>query len=186
VYNCVQQTISWFGIEVIPIFLQKLVRSKQYNTAKGDDSNKDDDEDEDEKEEEGILMIQTSILDSKTELDTKGKQQQEEGQHKRKRMSSRIQSLMDKSTFRGGSIYSVQPQSDGKSWIITSELSLQLTIPLGSSRFIALPPGFNTIGSRIVRNVCDRRARESLDYIQESYVTWCDNAETEEETVSTR
>jgi hypothetical protein len=51
---------------------------------------------------------------------------------------------------------------------LSSELTLRLDVPL-SSRFIMLPPGFNSIGNKIFQKEAEKRVKDSLLNLVEEY-----------------
>lgn len=84
--------------------------------------------------------------------------------------------LMKKSTFRGGNSVMWQEMTSNKEgWVLTADLSLTLVIPL--PRFLPLPPGFNSIGSRIVKVTCRKRLDSFMIDLQQAYNDWVKNQE---------
>ena len=87
--------------------------------------------------------------------------------------------LMKKSTFRGGNsvVWREITSNNKEGWVLTADLSLTLVIPL--PRFLPLPPGFNSIGSRIVKATCRKRLESFLNDLQQAYIDWVKHQEQE-------
>lgn len=77
--------------------------------------------------------------------------------------------LMEQSRLSGGTVLSWQ-QTDRSSWLLSAKLDLTLHVPLPS--LVPLPPGFNTLGSSIVKRTCRSRLVSNLEELQEQYRQW--------------
>uniref|UniRef100_A0A7S2I9G2 Uncharacterized protein n=1 Tax=Helicotheca tamesis TaxID=374047 RepID=A0A7S2I9G2_9STRA len=149
-YDCRQASVGWFGLEVVPVFVNEVIR--------------------DEKND----RVTTSIIEARTDIKrggggTRGKI---------------VREVMKQSTFEGRNVLSWvefkvydddDDGNDGRSgdnrvWTLSGDLVLTLLITLPS--FLPLPPGFNSIGSRIVAATCKKRAEESLLCVQKAYEDW--------------
>ena len=60
----------------------------------------------------------------------------------------------------------------GAGWSLNGDLTLVLSVPL--PKLVPLPPGFNTIGSRIVRSTCRKRVEDQLQQLREGYIEWAE------------
>lgn len=81
-----------------------------------------------------------------------------------------VSGIMEKSTFRGGNTVAWQETKSGDGWTLQADLSLTVSIPL--PRFLPLPPGFNSIGSRVVQSTCKSRLEKFAVDLQEAYLDW--------------
>lgn len=81
-----------------------------------------------------------------------------------------VSKLMKQSTFHGGNTVAWRDNADSDGWILQANLSLTLSIPLPA--FLPLPPGFNSIGSRIVKSTCRKRLQQNVVDLQEAYLQW--------------
>ncbi|CAB9517495.1 expressed unknown protein [Seminavis robusta] len=78
--------------------------------------------------------------------------------------------VMEKSSFQGSNRVTWKENDLANEWILEADLSLTLSIPLPP--LVPLPPGFNSIGSRIVKSTCKRRLEQFLNNLQASYLDW--------------
>ena len=101
-----------------------------------------------------------SILDAKTNV--KGGP----GGSRTSMAGSAIQSLMQDSQFQGRSVI----QANDSSNRLTVDLNLTLNVKLPP--FMLLPPGFNSMGSSIMKRAGKARSRELLKDLQRDYQQW--------------
>jgi len=157
-----QAPISWFGAKLTPTFIHRIDRisSSSSSSSSSYHDNKDNDS--------HPHVVTVSIVDSYTQVDVPD----ENHPQKRRGGANLLKDIMDKrSSFQGGSRYSYhKDDSCSSSWIVSAELTLTLTIEL--PRAILLPPGFNTIGSAIVRRTCKSRVQQSLEDMRKGYLDW--------------
>lgn len=104
-----------------------------------------------------VSIIDTKMLSSSVLLDG------------RRRPVDLLFPIIEKSSFSGGTILSWKPV-DRSSWLLTANLQLTLNMPL--SKFLLLPPGFNTVGSGIVTRTCASRLLGTLENLKDSYWQW--------------
>jgi hypothetical protein len=140
-YKSVLPSLSWFGMELIPTFFQRIT-FKEYN---------DDDD---------SLAVNVSIEDSQVSILGKGEEDFESSN------GGLIEKIMAKCSFRGGNEIRCSPIGDD--WELSSQLTLKLEVPL-TSRLIILPPGMNSIGSRIVRKETEKKVKENLTQLVKEY-----------------
>ena len=107
---------------------------------------------------ENIEQVSVSIIDTRTEIVSGGG-----------RAGDLIVRVMERSSFSGGTVLSWKQVNDC-SWILSANLALTLTVEL--PRFVPLPLGFNTIGSRIVSGTCRARIVQNLEDLKEAYWQW--------------
>jgi hypothetical protein len=86
-----------------------------------------------------------------------------------------ISKLMEKSTFRGGTTFRWKESPSSNGWILKAHLTLTLSILLPP--FLPLPPGFNSIGSRIVKSTCRKRLQDNIKVLQRAYLRWAKEKE---------
>jgi hypothetical protein len=77
--------------------------------------------------------------------------------------------LMDQSKLYGGTVLSWHCV-DATSWLLSAKLDLTLHVPL--PRLLPLPPGFNTLGSNIIKRTCRSRLVSNLEELKEQYAQW--------------
>mmetsp|Transcript_25445 Transcript_25445/g.61169 ORF Transcript_25445/g.61169 Transcript_25445/m.61169 type:complete len:254 (+) Transcript_25445:70-831(+) len=115
----------------------------------------------------GDLVI--SIIDAKTEVQSGG------------RVGNTLASAMKRSKFEGRNAVAWKEQNDGstndgaQSYVLNGDLKLTLTITLPP--FLPIPPGFNTIGSKIVERTCKERLQQNLRDISNAYLIWATSPE---------
>lgn len=83
--------------------------------------------------------------------------------------------VMGGSTFQGGNTVHWSESESKDGWIVQADLSLTLSIQL--PRYLPLPPGFNAIGSRIVKSTCKSRLKKFVVHLQEAYLEWAEEKE---------
>lgn len=109
---------------------------------------------------DGLVVI--SIIDAKTQVENGGK------------LGSALASAMKRSVFEGRNmVFWKEQQEDELSYKLVGDIELSLTINLPP--FMPLPPGFNTIGSRIVERTCKERLRQNLRDVSDAYHYWATN-----------
>lgn len=81
-----------------------------------------------------------------------------------------VSRVMGGSTFKGGNTVVWQETTNG--WTVQADISLTLSIKLPP--FLPLPPGFNRIGSRIVKSTCKSRLEKFIVSLQEAYLEWAE------------
>lgn len=215
-FDCIQPSVSWFGLDIIPVFVSHISRQTRllkddvstslsisnlpklpFSTRGGTDAkhtsySKDFLDDASTthytttSSNENEYKIEVEIKDSRTDL----------GNLDQKRVGKSaklVKKLMETCKFKGKNTIICrrivqQPYPDGSSndnrctsndgdsenevWEISSDLAIELKIPLPASKLIILPPGFNAIGSRIVRRICNQRGQETLNEIKSQYFKW--------------
>lgn len=145
VYRSVLPSISWFGLDIVPTFFQKITVNENDN---------DDDS----------LKVKISIEDSEVIF---------LGNDLTKSTSfgaSLVRKIMGKCSFTGGNDMSCfRYHLDGTDHLeLSSELTLKMAVPL-TSRLMILPPGFNSIGNKIFQNEADKRVKKSLLNLVDEY-----------------
>lgn len=87
------------------------------------------------------------------------------------RLGNTIATAMKRSEFEGRNVVSWKERAgSNNAYVMEGDLRLTLTINL--PRFLPLPPGFNTIGSKIVDRTCKQRLRQNLSDISDAYLVW--------------
>lgn len=179
-YDCHLPSLSFFGLNIKPICtsavevdrniqeqilndvdITKIEMSNHSSrTRHQSSSSKSDFEDEDIESVSLKVTIQDSILQVETSSESLG---------------NAIGSLMEMCKLQGGN--KIKCIRDNDTWVLSSDLELQLNIFLGSNsngqpKF--LPPGFRSIGERILKKTCEKRVEENLISIKsgfEEYLT---------------
>jgi len=143
-WECRQSNIEWFGMTLVPIFTNVIERSE--STTHPSSSS-------------GTVVI--SIIDAKTEVQNGG------------RLGGTLASAMKRSVFEGRYVVfwrEEHGEHENRSYTLEGDIELDLTINLPP--LVPLPPGFNSIGSRIVERTCRDRLRQNLRDVSEAYVDW--------------
>lgn len=138
-WECRQASVRWFGMEVAPIFINRIDKNPSEKT------------------------VVVSIIDARTEVEQGG------------RLGNVLASAMQRSTFSGRNAitwkeYASDTAGGARSCDLEGNLKLTLTITLPP--FLPLPPGFNTIGSKIVERTCTERLRQNLSELSDAYLIW--------------
>mmetsp|Transcript_11712 Transcript_11712/g.22782 ORF Transcript_11712/g.22782 Transcript_11712/m.22782 type:complete len:367 (-) Transcript_11712:106-1206(-) len=151
-WECRQASIEWFGLTLVPVFVNGIERSIPSSSSN-----------------EGNVVI--SIIDAKTEVRSGG------------RLGSTLSSAMKRSVFEGRNVVRWEEHSTNSKdhdegtfkhkYTLEGNIKLNLTINLPP--FLPLPPGFNTIGSKIVERTCRDRLRQNLDDISAAYLQWANS-----------
>eukprot|EP00568_Trieres_chinensis_P001298 CAMPEP_0183312246 /NCGR_PEP_ID=MMETSP0160_2-20130417/40912_1 /TAXON_ID=2839 ORGANISM="Odontella Sinensis, Strain Grunow 1884" /NCGR_SAMPLE_ID=MMETSP0160_2 /ASSEMBLY_ACC=CAM_ASM_000250 /LENGTH=269 /DNA_ID=CAMNT_0025477063 /DNA_START=53 /DNA_END=859 /DNA_ORIENTATION=+ len=146
IWDCPQAPVEWFGLDLAPVFINHIDR------------------------DEARARVMVTIVDARSEFGESGG-----------KVSDIVGGLMKRSTFDGKSVFawedvmSWHPSNDkvdieGRGWTLNADLSLTLKVPL--SRFTPVPPGFNSVGSRIVQRTCRKRLERTLEDLREAYFEW--------------
>jgi len=101
-----------------------------------------------------------TIEDARTEVDSGG------------RLGNTLASAMRRSKFEGRTAISWKDKSSIGEQCYALEGSLKLTLSINLPPFLPLPPGFNSIGSRIVERTCRERLKQNLSDISDAYLQW--------------
>ena len=133
-WECTQTSVAWFGMTLVPIFVNKIERG---SAEKGE--------------------ITTTIVEARTEVEGGG-------------IGNALAKAMKRSVFEGRTIYSFK--ESGSTYDIDGDLELNLTIKLPS--LLPLPPGFNTIGSKIVERTCRERLKVNIKELRDAYIEWAE------------
>jgi len=133
-WECTQTSVAWFGMTLVPIFVNKIERGL---AEKGE--------------------ITTTIVEARTEVEGGG-------------IGNALAKAMKRSVFEGRTIYTFK--ESGSTYDIDGDLELNLTIKLPS--LLPLPPGFNTIGSKIVERTCRERLKVNIRELRDAYIEWAE------------
>lgn len=143
-WECRQSNIDWFGMTLVPIFTNVIERSESTTHPSS---------------RSGTVVI--SIIDAKTEVQNGG------------RLGGTLASAMKRSFFEGRYIvFWREEHRDHESRTYTLEGDIELALTINLPPLLPLPPGFNSIGSRIVERTCRDRLRQNLRDVSEAYVDW--------------
>jgi hypothetical protein len=145
-WDCRQPRVEFLGLDLVPIFVNNLQRQP--------------------------TATKVTIVDARIEiLKTTG-------------ASRVVASVMEKSKCVGNSIIRVVSTSTGSSSSTTTsgddedrsscQLSVDLTLTwqVFLPPFVLLPPGFNTLGSAIVRRTGASRTKKLLEDIKQAHQEW--------------
>ncbi len=151
-WECRQASIEWFGLTLVPVFVNEIERSITSSTRNG-----------------GSVVI--SIIDAKTEV-------QRGGTFGNTLASAMKRSVFEGRNVVRWEEHSTNAndQDDGTSkqkYTLEGNIKLSLTIKLPP--LIPLPPGFNAIGSKIVERTCRDRLRRNLEDISSAYLQWANS-----------
>lgn len=163
-YDCYQPPIQWFGIDLKPVFTNQIQRRRLTRRLRRKGTS--DDDINSVVHEEISYKILVSIVGARTDLQNESS------------ASNVVAGVMKRSMFSGSNALTITPkytevgdQVDG--WTVSSDFKLQLMVPLPS--LLPLPPGFNSIGSRIVSSTVKKRVDQSLNDISDAYNSWARN-----------
>ena len=149
IYKAELSSISWFGMELVPIFFQRISF-----------------DDEDSDNDEHIMRIKISIEDSEVHY------------QKSSKIGGLVERVMKKCSFQGSNnlkCCKIDQRDGEEQWMLSSDFSLNLKIPL-MSRLMILPPGFNAIGSKIVKSTVENKVKENLFRLAEEYHAFSNNS----------
>ena len=90
-------------------------------------------------------------------------------------LGNTLASAMKLSNFDGRNVVTYK-SNDDQGYTLDGALQLTLTIELPP--FLPLPPGFNSIGSRIVQSTCKGRLKQHLVEISGAYLKWTLHSDT--------
>ena len=88
-----------------------------------------------------------------------------------------VAGLLEKSTFMGKSKIRAHTKSStsGKKKTTIVSVDLVLTMQLSLPALVLLPPGFNSLGSQIIRQTGKTRTKRLLENLETSYQVWATN-----------
>lgn len=142
-WECPQPPLHWFGNEISFTVVNSIDRH------------------------EGILdKVSVSIMDTRMVYT---------GSRRQTSISSTLSTetllgtLMNQSKLYGGTELSWHSIGDN-SWMLSAKLDLTLHVPLPN--LLPLPPGFNSLGSNIVKRTCRSRLVSNLQELKEQYALW--------------
>lgn len=139
-WECKQPVVDFMGLTLQPVFVNKVLR-----VAKS--------------------RVVVSIEDARTDIVKQSNSP----------ASRAITSILESSTFAGESVFTVQPHAVNKgdksgsaeTCMLSIDLRLTLLIPLPS--YMPIPPGFNSLGSAIVRRTGKSRTKKLLRSLRDAY-----------------
>lgn len=149
-YESVMESVSFFGYEIEPSFINRI----SHNPARETNNpvpNSD-------------LVLKVSIEDSTVRLSHNSQKGSTLGSR-----VGKVMEMMERCSFKGGNEMRLcQDPGVENEWILSSHLSVEVIIPLRSSvRF--LPPGFQKIGSSIIGKSCKKGAHDTLIKLSKEY-----------------
>ena len=141
-YEAYQPEIDWFGLQLVPVFVNKIDRP------------------EDTEE-----VVYVDIMEARTDI---------AGGRPPGNRAKAIADIMKRSEFTGRYelLWEKASCRRGAGWSLNGDLTLVLSVPL--PKLVPLPPGFNNVGSRIVRTTCRKRVEEQLQLLREGYIEWAE------------
>jgi len=139
-YEAYQPEIDWFGLQLVPVFVNKIDRP-----------------------EETEEVVYVDIMEARTDI---------AGGRPPGNRAKAIADIMKRSEFTGRYelLWEAASGRRGAGWSLNGDLTLVLSVPL--PKLLPVPPGFNTVGSRIVRTTCRKRVEEQLQELREGYIEW--------------
>ena len=154
-YTSVLPALEFFGMELVPTFVQRISLQNNKNKEAGVSGSNSKDS----------LSLNVSIEDSSVNASQSS------------RIGNLVERVMKTCSFQGSNELTCTPISgtNGEEyWELSSDFTLNMQFYLGS-RLMVLPPGFNTIGSRIVERTVKKRVKDNLLQLAEKYRASCDN-----------
>lgn len=141
-YEAYQPEIDWFGLQLVPVFVNKIDRPA---------------------ETEEVVYV--DIMEARTDI---------AGGRPPGNRAKAIADIMKRSEFTGRYelLWEEASGRRGPGWSLNADLTLVLSVPL--PKLVPLPPGFNNVGSRIVRTTCRKRVEEQLQQLREGYIEWAE------------
>jgi len=155
-YEAYQPEIDWFGLRLVPVFVNQIDRPADTQE-----------------------VVYVDIREARTDI---------AGGRPPGNRARAIADIMKRSEFSGryellwesasGLRAAAAQQRDGGEendgqgggWKLNADLTLVLSVPL--PKLVPLPPGFNTVGSRIVRSTCRKRVEDQLRQLRQAYIEW--------------
>jgi hypothetical protein len=150
-WNCRQPRINFLGLDVVPVFVCQLERSSSTTTV-------------------SIVQARTEIFNGDDTVDDNSSTSSTSTSN---RANHLVASVMERSTFVGNSVIrasSSATNTNGASCQLSVDLSLTLQVPLPP--YVLLPPGFNSLGSVIVRRTGRSRTKQLLQTLKQAYQEW--------------
>lgn len=145
-WECLQPRIDFMGLDLQPSFTHRIGRKQ------------------------GIVTVQ--VIDSRTDVLSNNNP-----------ANQIVASLMSRAKFSGKSVIRAKPKTAASSSqtttdpcgsILQVDLTLTLNIPLPP--FILLPPGFNSLGSAMVKRTGNSRTKKLLEELKSAYYKWAKEA----------
>lgn len=143
-WYCPQPRVEFLGLDLVPVFVNRLEHSPH----------------------DGSTTVH--IVEAKTEI------LQSSANNAANRL---VASLMERATFQGKSVIRVDDDEEEEyenddtgnnpRCRLSVDLNLKLQVPL--PRFLPLPPGFNSIGSAIVRRTGQTRTKQLLQDLEQDF-----------------
>lgn len=146
-YKSILPSISWFGLELVPTFFQKIIVEEYENDSLG---------------------VNVSIEDSQVNI--MGRWGPDENDSSISSKGGLLEKIMASCALYGGNEMRCFKRVENgiEYYELSSSLTLNLEVPL-TSRFMILPPGFNSIGSRIVKRETEKRVKDNLLLLVNEY-----------------
>merc|ERR1712038_182752 len=192
-FRCTQPSISWFGHHLVPVFVNQISRrssslsSPPAMARMGKSSNyagRRREQDMDDQDYDYEYTIRVQLKESSTDFGPRAEKKQG-------KTISFMKQLMEGTKFGAVNVIRCRRRSDvfskndageaGSSsdrkrvWEVSSDVALEMSISLPNSRLLHLPPGFNAIGSRIIRRTCRKRSEEALQALKNEFLNWSSN-----------
>ena len=149
-WECHQPPVDWFGMELAPVFVNRVDRPA------------------------GADVVLVDLVEARTDVASASASTSRIGEGSRARGGRRARAvggLMERSRFSGSYELRWAPtEAGGGGWALTGDLKLELMVPL--PKLLPVPPGFNALGSRIVRSTCQARVDAQLAELRDSYLEW--------------
>ena len=168
-YHCRLPSLSFFGLKIKPTCISIVAQDQESIIEQAEvmslsSSTSDDfklnrlknNNDITDKENVSIkVTIQESVLQVESSSESLG---------------TVLESIMELCKLHGGNRITCTREND--SWLLSSDLELQLHLFLGKNangkpKF--LPPGFRSIGERILTNTCEKRVQDNLNSIKAGF-----------------
>lgn len=125
-WDCRQPRIQFLGLDLVPIFVNRLERTTS--------------------------SVTVTIVDAQTEIGNSGKR------------NRAVAKIMQNSKFLGESKIVAMEN--------TLSVDLTLTLQVKLPPFLPLPPGFNTLGSAMIRRTGKSRVQQLLRDLNQAYEEW--------------
>lgn len=168
-YHCNLPSLSFFGLKIKPSCVSIVEQEDPETITKQAEVNSSSSTSDDFKHillatnkditEKERVCLKVTIQESVLQVDSSSES-----------MGTVLESITELCKLHGGNRITCTRQQD--SWILSSDLELHLHLFLGTNsngkpKF--LPPGFRSIGERILRKTCEKRVQDNLNRIKAGF-----------------
>jgi hypothetical protein len=156
VFECRQPVVDFLGLELQPVFLHEIDR-RPPPPPETDDGRGG-----------AATVVTVTILEARVEIPPSKPNLANRG----------VRRIMEQAQFQGRAVITAVPASgprtnDPPPLLLSVDLTLTLTVELPP--YLPVPPGFNRIGSAIMRRAGTARSQQLLEDMKQHYENWKSN-----------